>query len=160
MSSNNRLSSVFFTVLAFLLILPSASFGQNFDYTEEELQQKFLKFLDREMDIEGWVDSDGDVQFEYDDKTYFIEVNESDAQFFRLVLFNIWPIESLSEQAQVLAAVDEVNRQQKVVKAYTTNDNVWIAMEVFLSDIDGYEAFLERGLEVIEGAVQVFVGEM
>lgn len=156
MISRIKLTSIFLSLFALLLVLPTTSFSQ----TEDELQAKFLKFLDREMDIEGWVDSDGDVQFEYNEKTYFIEVNESDPQFFRLVLFNIWPIESISEQAQVLAAVDAVNRQQKVIKAYTTNDNVWIAMEVFLNDIDDYEAFLERGLDVIEGGVDVFVGEM
>lgn len=156
MISRIKLTSIFLSLFTVLLVLPTTSFGQ----TEDELQQKFLKFLDRGMGIEGWVDSDGDVQFEYNEKTYFIEVNESDPQFFRLVLFNIWPIESISEQAQVLAAVDAVNRQQKVIKAYTTNDNVWIAMEVFLSDIDDYESFLERGLKVIEGGVDVFVGEM
>lgn len=156
MSSRIRLTSIFLSVFVLLIVLPTTSFGQ----TAEELQQKFLKFLDRGMDIEGWVDSDGDVQFEYNDKTYFIEVNESDPQFFRLVLFNIRPIESISEQAQVLAAVDAVNRQQKVIKAYTTNDNVWIAMEVFLNDIDDYEAFLERGLEVIQSGVEIFVEEM
>lgn len=156
MISRIKLTSIFLSLFTLLLVLPTTSFAQ----TEDELQQKFLKFLDRGMGIEGWVDSDGDVQFEYNEKTYFIEVNESDPQFFRLVLFNIWPIESISEQAQVLAAVDAVNRQQKVIKAYTTNDNVWIAMEVFLNDIDDYEAFLERGLDVIEGGVDVFVGEM
>lgn len=156
MISRIRLTTIFFSVFALLFVLPTTSFGQ----TESELQQKFLKFLDRGMDIEGWVDDDGDVQFEYNEKTYFIEVNESDPEFFRLVLFNIWPIESVSEQAQVLEAVDAVNRTQKVIKAYTTNDNVWIAMEVFLNDIDDYEAFLERGLKVIESGVEVFIEEM
>ncbi len=156
MISRIRLTTIFFSVFALLFVLPTTSFGQ----TESELQQKFLTFLDRGMDIEGWVDEDGDVQFEYNEKTYFIEVNESDPEFFRLVLFNIWPIESVSEQAQVYAAVDAVNRQQKVIKAYTTNDNVWIAMEVFLNDIDDYEAFLERGLKVIESGVEIFVEEM
>lgn len=156
MISRIRFTSILFSVFALLLAFPSTSFAQ----TEEELQEKFLEFLDRDMDIEGWVDNDGDVQFEYEEKPYFIEVNESDPQFFRLVLFNIWPIESVSERAQVLEAVDAVNRQQKVIKAYTTNDNVWMAMEVFLNDLDDYESFLERGLGVIQSSFDVFVEEM
>lgn len=155
MAFAKRISAFVFSLIVCAVLFPASAFAQ----TEAQLQENFMEFLEDEG-LEGWVDSDGDVQFEYNERNYFIEVNEGDPEFFRLVLFNIWPIESQSEAVQVSFAVDAVNREMKVVKAYTTNDNVWIAMEVFLADIDDYKSFFMRGLDVIDSAVDTFVGEM
>jgi hypothetical protein len=157
MMSASRTPAFLLSLLALaMLLIPGSLSAQS----ESQLQQKYIKFLNNEMDLTGTVDGDGDVQFTYEDHTYFIEVNEEDPEFFRLVIANIWPIESISEQAQVLEAVDAVNRQLKVVKAYTTNDNVWIAMEVFLEDVDDYEAFFGRGLNILGQAIDLFVEKM
>lgn len=155
MAFAKRISAIAFSLIVCAALLPASAQAQ----TESQLQENFLAFLD-DQGMEGWVDSDGDVQFEYNDRNYFIEVNEGDPEFFRLVLFNIWPIESQTEAVQVAFAVDAVNRQMKVIKAYTTNDNVWIAMEVFLADINDYKYFFMRGLDVIDNAVETFVEEM
>lgn len=158
MKSNQSLSFLFAALLSMVLwAMPATATAQS----EAELQKMYLRFLDKELDIEGTIDSDGDVQFQWNEHTYFIEVNEGDPEFFRVAIFNIWPIESEEERAQVLAAVDVVNRQMKVAKAYTTtSDNVWIAAEVFISEVDDYESFLVRCLNVIEEGIQVFVDEM
>ena len=119
------------------------------DWSEERLQNMYMDFLSDEG-IEGWVDSDGDVQFEYDDRNYFIEVNEDDNEFFRVVLFNIWPIESNSESVEAAFACNEVNTQMKVTKAYITNDNVWIACELFVGRPDQFKPVFTRCLKVID----------
>ncbi len=150
------LRACFFLALVFLFcVLPSVSFAQ----TAEELQTKYLRYLEAN-DWKGWVDEDGDVQFKDGERTYFIGVNPGDLQFFRLVLPNIWPIESEQERREVYAACDVVNRSMKVVKIYTVNDNVWVCMEVFVSDEGDFKAFLKRGIEVIDDAVTTFVEEM
>jgi hypothetical protein len=123
------------------------------------LQKAHLSFLEKQ-DIEGWVDEDGDIQFTYNDRTFFIEVDESDTEFFRLVLANIWPIESEIERLQVLEAVDYANAQIKVAKAFMVRDNVWISVEVFVEDPGDYEAFFDRSLSVIELGVERFVEKM
>ena len=105
-------------------------------------------------------DGDGDVQFSYNDRTYFIEVNEDDNEFFRVVLPNIWPIESVSEGLQVVQACDEVNRSMKCTKAYVTNDDVWIAVELFLSSPDDFKGVFDRCLAAIEQGLETFVEEM
>ncbi len=61
---------------------------------------------------------------------------------------------------QAFTAVDAVNRELKVVKAYTIKDNVCLAMEVFLADIDDFESFFERGLNVVESGIDTFVENM
>lgn len=130
-------------------------------YSETELQSIFLELLSDKGIEDGWIDSDGDVQFTYNNHHYFIEVNEDDNEFFRLVMFNIWEIESVAEYQQVLNAVDLVNREKKVVKGYINNgDNVDLATEMFIASPYHVEDVFMRCLESIELAVDVFVESM
>ena len=93
------------TTLTFLSVLVFSTAAQA-QWSESKLQTLYLDFLSGEG-MEGSIDADGDVQFRYNDRTYFIEVNEEDNEFFRVVLPNIWPIESVSEGLQVVQACDE-----------------------------------------------------
>ena len=121
----------------------------------------YIKHLDDAGITGGFVDSDGDVQFKYNDRNYFVEVNENDLEFFRVVLFNIWPIESATESAQAALAVNEVNKELKVVKAYITNsDNVWMACELFVGEPDAFRPVFDRCLKVIDDGVDTFVDKM
>ncbi len=140
-----------------ILILSTSAFSQ--DYSESELQNIFMEMLSDEGMV-GSIDSDGDVQFTYNERRYFIEVNEDDNEFIRIVIPNIWAIESQSEAAQVVIAVDAVNRELKVVKAYTTDDNVWIATELFLNSPYDLKGVLKRCLTTIEQGLETFVDEM
>jgi hypothetical protein len=127
--------------------------------TETELQELFIGIL-AQINVEGEIDGDGDIQFEYEDRSYFLEVNENDTEFYRLVLPNIWPIESELERLKVLKAVNEVNKTKKVAKAYTTNDNVWITVEMFVDKPDNFIGSLERQFKVINESVKLFVEKM
>jgi hypothetical protein len=127
--------------------------------SEATLQRMYIKFL-KEKGYETSIDDDGDVNFVYDDRTYFIEVNEDDLEFFRLVLPNIWPIESELEEIEVFEACNKANYKVKTAKAYATDDDVWIATEVFLRQPEDFEAIFERSLEVIDYCVDVFVEAM
>lgn len=145
--------SLALTVLGTTTVL--TAFGQS----REELQQKYIAFLSKK-DIYSKIDSDGDIQFEYSDISFYIEVNEVDTAFFRVVCANIWSIESEEERLQVLKAVDLVNRESKVAKMYTNNDNVWVGVETFCASTDDYEEYFERSLQVIIQSIGVFVDEM
>jgi hypothetical protein len=146
------------TLLTTLFVLLATTLASA-QYTDADLQNIYMDMLSDEG-IEGWIDSDGDVQFEYNDRSYFIGVSESDPEFFQLALWNIWPIESNSEAIEVLFAVDAVNREKKVVKAYSNDDNVWIAVEMFVDSPRDAAPMFMRSLEVIESAVDLFVEEM
>ena len=128
-------------------------------WTEAKLQKMYMDFLEGEG-MKGTIDGDGDVQFQYEDRTYFIEVNESDEEFFRVVLPNIWSIESISEGVQVVQACDVVNRTMKCTKAYTTNDDVWIAVELFVGRPDAFKSVFQRCLSAISSGVDAFIEEM
>jgi hypothetical protein len=149
------------TVITLLLLVGSFSFVQaQSEWSEKELQDLYTNFLSAEG-FENWVDDDGDVQFKYNNRTYFVEVNENDPEFFRVVLFNIWPIESEAEALQVSQACNVVNRQMKCTKAYMTDaDNVWLAVELFVGKPDAFKPIFQRCLGAIEQGVDTFVEEM
>ncbi len=117
----------------------------------------------QELEKRQWdpeVDSDGDVQFTYQDRTYFIETNEDDLEYFRLVLPNIWPIESHKEAIEVIMACDDVNNSVKVARAYTVDDNVWIEADIFIIKPRDFKDVLDRCLETVDLAVDTFVESM
>ena len=89
-----------------------------------------------------------------------MEVNENDNEFFRVVLFNIWPIESDSEYVEAAVAVNEVNKQMKVAKAYITDDNVWVACELFVGSPENFRPVWQRCMDVIDQGVDTFVEGM
>lgn len=135
-----------------LLGLSSALAAQS----ESELQMMYMGILEKEG-LSGKVDSDGDVQFKYEDHTYFFGVSDSDLSFYRVVLPNIWPIESELERLKVLKAVNEVNETKKVVKAYVVNDNVWLTVELFVSDPEDFKKHFMRQIRAIESSTSSFV---
>ena len=146
------------TALTLLSLLAFSTAAQA-QWSESKLQTMYLDFLESEG-MSGTIDGDGDVQFTYSDRTYFIEVNEDDNEFFRVVLPNIWPIESVQEGLEVVQACDEVNRSMKCTKAYVTNDDVWIAVELFVGSPTDFKPVFGRCLNAIEQGLETFVEEM
>ncbi len=141
--------------LAALLLAPAAV-----AQTDAELQTLYTDFL-AGQGLDGFVDSDGDVQFERDGRSYYIGTNDTDAGFFNVVLFNIWPIESATERAAALHAVNEVSKELKVVKGYVTNDdNVWLACELFVDSPADFAPVFGRCLSTLDTAVDRFVEAM
>lgn len=134
-------------LISLIVSLGIASIAEAQDsYSVEALQQLYIGMLNQN-EIDGWVDEDGDIQFDYADKSYFIAIYEDDPEFFQLSMFNIWPIEGPIEATQVLLAVDTVNRNHKVVKAYTINNDVWLNVEMFLSSPFEATTVFARSLE-------------
>lgn len=106
------------------------------------------------------VDSDGDVQFKKEGRTYFIGIDERDDVFFRVVFPNFWPIESEDERARVLVACDYSNALSKVAKVYIVRDNVWASIELFFGNPDQFKAIFERSMRALQNGVANFVQKM
>lgn len=145
--------------LFIILPLMFISITANAQTTKEELQQQYLDILENRA-LTGFVDEDGDIQFEYQEKAYFIGVDENDPEFFRVVMFNIWPISDLLEGNKVLLALDKVGRDHKVVKGYIHSENVWLAIEMFVNSPQDAANLLDRCLQSLEEAALTFVEAM
>ncbi|MEL6537199.1 MAG: hypothetical protein AAFQ98_17390 [Bacteroidota bacterium] len=142
---------------SFLSFSPSALAQE---WSESELQEMYMEFLADEGIDDAFIDSDGDIQFTYNDYNFFMEVNEDDNEFFRVVMFGFWPIESQTEAVQVAFACDVVNRQMKVAKANTVDDSVWISTELFLGRPTHFKSVFWRCMNSIESGFDTFIEEM
>jgi hypothetical protein len=141
------------------LLLSSAATFSLQAQTTEELQLMYMSFLEKQG-IEGTIDSDGDVQFTYEELVYFFGVDADDPEFFRLVLPNIWPIENEMERLQVLKAMDIANARIKVAKIYMVEDNIWVGVEILQRKVGDFEAYFDRSLELIQQCIVYFRDEM
>ena len=145
-------------LITLLALLFSASAAQA-QWSESKLQDLYQDYL-KGRGIESRIDSDGDIQFDYEDSLYFIEVNEDDPEFFRVVMPNIWPIESEKERIQVIKACDIVNRNMKCTKANTVSDDVWVSVELFVGRPDSFKEVFDRCIAAIDSGIATFVEEM
>lgn len=127
--------------------------------TKAELQELYVNYLTKEG-YKPSIDSDGDVVFKKEGRTYFIAVRENDLEYFTIVLPNFWEIESERERLQVLISADAANAKSKVAKVFTIRDNTWAAIELFVSGPEDFEGIFTRSLRAIDNAVNNFVDKM
>lgn len=142
-------------------MLPADVFAQKKgkELSDKDLQKMYMDYLT----TEGYrpeVDSDGDVQFKEEGKTYFIDVSADDQEYFRVVLANIWPIESEEERLRVLQACDYANATAKVCKAYTVRDNVWVGIEVFVAKPEDFKGIFKRSMSALRNGTTLYVKKM
>lgn len=105
---------------------------------------------------------DGDVGVKYQGSQYWIVLDEKDPEFYRVIAFRVWPIESERERVAVYAAASHVGQTTKVVKVFPTDDNVWVSAEYLAPDVPSFLKTLLRSLELCSVAVTRFkaaVGE-
>jgi hypothetical protein len=147
----------------FLVVFSLAGFGalaqEPPTWSAEALQTMYIEYLNG-MGYVCEVDEDGDVRFVHEGRTYFISVDPKDPSCFRLVLANIWPIESEEERGRVMRAMDRCNALAKVTKAYLVRDNVWVAVETFLPKPEDHREVFKRSLAALGHGVGVFARAM
>ena len=105
------------------------------------------EFLLQHLRAQGYqaqTDSDGDIVFRFEGMAYVLCLDADDVQFGKLLLPNVWPIESPEEQQRVLVALDEVNRRIKLVKGHAVRGQVWFCIEMLLLEPQHWAHFLAR----------------
>lgn len=147
--------------MAFLLVSSAPANPQDVpeEVTKSSLQNMYTTYLT----AEGYrpeIDSDGDIEFKHEGKVCYIIIDESDPQFFRLVMPNVWPIESEEERQKVLVATDYSNAKTKVAKAYIYNDNVWICVELFVAKPEDFKGTFSRSVGALQEGLGFFVEKM
>ena len=148
-------------LLTFALSLagPAAHVAADDGPSREELQELYLEYLK----IEGYVpkiDDDGDVMFKAEGRTYFIDVNEKDPQFFRLVFPFFWKIEDEEERTRAFQAANHANLETKVAKVFVVNDDTWASVELFVEKPEDFQPVFTRSLASIRASVDVFAAKM
>ena len=150
------------TLLLFLFLsMPVALLAQKGrkEFSAKDLQKMYSEHLKAEGYIPE-VDEDGDVRFKREGKTYFIAVDPEDTECFRLVLANIWEIESEEERQKAAVAMDHCNATAKVTKAYFIRDNVWVSVETFIAEPEDFKVIFARSMTALDHGVGLYVKKM
>ena len=150
-------------LLAFTTCMLSAPF-QSQTATEAtaakaQVQRAYVTIL-TEDGYQPDLDSDGDVRFKREGRTYFIHVFGDDPGYFRLVLANVMKIDSEANRAKVQAAADYVSGHTKVAKVFTVRDNVWLSAEGFAEKPEAYKSVLRRYLSALDSGARQFVARL
>lgn len=127
----------------------------------QERAQLYMDYLT----AEGYrpsIDKDGDVVFKSEGRTYYIEVDEKDTEYFRLVFPNFWEIESEEELARVLYAANHATMATKVAKVYVRADgkDTIAAIEMFVSPPENFKPIFHRAMSALRASVNDFVATM
>jgi hypothetical protein len=106
------------------------------------------------------LDGNGNVFFKYEGRTYVIQVDEKDTEFFRLIHPNLWSIESDAELAEVKEASLRATTETKVAKIFPVGDDTWATIELFCSPPDAFKPIFRRCLSALRAGVKTFVSSM
>ena len=119
----------------------------------------FMRFL-REDGFRPKIDEDDDIVFKFEGKTHYIETNELDESYFRLILPNFWQIDTPEEESHALVVMSEVNAEIKVAKIYQRKDSINATVEMFIDPMEGFKQVFPRCLGCIQAAVAAFREKM
>lgn len=145
-----------YVLMVCMTVCGAALFAQ----TKSGLQEMYMTHLRQEGYIPS-VDSDGDIAFKFEGRTYYILVDERDPGYFIILYPNFWEIESEEERAKASAVIMNVNRTTKVIKAYiNSRDDTSIEADIYLNTPEDFKRHLSRMLSGIQTARQKFIDGM
>lgn len=107
------------------------------------------------------IDEDGDIFFKYEGKTLVVDSYENDQAFIRVMLPNVWTIESDDERNKAYRCTSITTREYKLAKVFVTpNDDVSLSIELLLPSEQDFINIFGRCLSIITSAHQSFVQAM
>jgi len=129
--------------------------------TLSQLQDMYSNFLNDEG-YKPSIDSDGDVVFKVEGRTFWIDVDEKDPESFRLVFSNFWEIESLAEKLKVYEVMNYINRTTKVAKVFLSpkEDDVSMDANIFVKQPEDFIFHFHRMLDLLLYEIMEFRDKM
>lgn len=118
-----------------------------------------VKMLNDFLVGEGYVPTVGDdenIRFKCEGGCYILMTREDDPQYIRLCFPNFWLIESETEMLGVLLACNRINRRCKVVKAFATEDDTWLVVELMFENMEQFKPLFNRCIHQIQYAINIF----
>jgi lipopolysaccharide export LptBFGC system permease protein LptF len=133
----------------------------NAQMTLPQLQAMYTNYLIEEG-FKPSVDSDGDVVFKVEGKTFWIDIDEKDLESFRIVFSNFWEIESLAEKLKVYEVMNYINRTTKVAKVFMSpkEDDVSMDANIFVNKPEDFKFHFARMLDLLFYEIDEFRDKM
>lgn len=116
----------------------------------KELMMQYLR-------EEGFCPKDEEfgIAFKCEGNTFIFFYDEQDDQFFRLLMPGIYSVTEENKES-VLVAMNKVNSDMKVIKAYTPDEDVWLGFEVLVDSTPVLADFVPRGIAMLRAAQRKF----
>ena len=127
---------------------------------------EFIKIIEEYLSSEGFrpkIDDYGDFCFKFEGKTFYIEEEDKDELFLRIVYPCFWTIESPEERIAVQEAINTVNSNMKVAKLYIVKfkngqEDVFATVEIFISELkENLSKVFPRCISALDGAYKKFI---
>ena len=93
--------------------------------------------------------------FEYQNLTFFIIWDDKDDQYLKIALPGIFNVDD-NNRDDALVAVNEVNKEWKVIKSVVTDDEVWVAAEQFVDKDPNLSDLVPRTINILMGGRMSF----
>jgi len=127
--------------------------------TKPERAEMYCRYLKEETYIPK-IDSEGDVVFTSEGKTYTILIDPEDEAFFSITLYGIRSINNDAERAQIEQAALHATATTKVAKMWPTKDNTIACVELFCSPPESFKSVFEHAMRALQSGVMCFKNKM
>lgn len=146
-----------------LLLTPATAQANSEPTDRAQFQAMYLDYV-KAQGYEASVDSEGDIQIKDGRFTYFILVNENDPTFFGLYLPNVYSINTETSDIEYLLKVIDIVQSLtldiKGMKVVIAQDNVWLAVEMFVEKPSDFKGVFGRVMSVMEYTRERFKEEL
>lgn len=118
------------------------------------MQSKFIQYLTiRNLTFQNNVEEQ--ISFQFEGLNYIFVYDNSDSNFFRLLLPNIYSIEK--ERSIYDIMINDFNSMYKVVKAIITSQNqIWLSVEQFVYSDENIDMLFERCVMLLKATIELF----
>jgi hypothetical protein len=90
------------------------------------------------------------IVFRHQGKTFFLEDNEGDELFLRILMPNIYSTDDPAEREHAHTICNDITREVKCLKAFFVDESrVWLATEILIDHTPELDDFMERLLEIL-----------
>ncbi|MFY0593505.1 hypothetical protein [Roseivirga sp.] len=120
------------------------------------IQEKYVSFL-TEKGYSPEVDTDGDIKFTYEDRTFYITIDMNDKKFFRIAKLANLELDTESQRIKAIKICHDVTRDSKVAKVYWLKNVIWTSSEILLEDQDDFKSIFDRVMKLTNDAYLKFV---
>jgi hypothetical protein len=125
-----------------------------------ELATKYFELLCEEG-FRPKYDSDGDIFFKFEGKTYYLFVEEDDPELIRIARMWFFSLDDENELNRAHRITDKVNSRFKLAKLFVVSDeDVCASVELLVESPNEARPLLDRALRAVASAIRFFVEEM
>lgn len=120
------------------------------------MQSKFIQYLSSK-NLAFQNNAEEQITFQFEELNYLFVYDNSDPNYFRMLLPNIFKIEEDNDKCKYGAIINEFNNTYKVVKAFVSTENqIWLSVEQFVYSDEKIESLFERCVMLLKATIELF----